>query len=104
MNGYRVEIGDIESAFLQLNYVSGAAVTPVEMPSGVSLVAHWTRSHQAQGRDLSIREDLTEILAPTMIPQHLIELAKLPALPNGKLDRKRMKDIATKYTTTKHSL
>ncbi|MGF1530181.1 MAG: AMP-binding protein [Puniceicoccaceae bacterium] len=94
VNGYRTEIGDVESAFLSLESVSGVAIVAMDTPNGVELVAYWTRANAYRHSKDSIRNPLADKLPPSMVPKHIIELPELPTLVNGKLDRSRIEEMA----------
>jgi amino acid adenylation domain-containing protein len=85
IRGYRVELGEIESALLARPGVAEAAVVALHVPGGeVELAAAYTGSTKdAQG----LLDSLRERLPPYMVPGSLTALAALPLNANGKTDR-----------------
>ncbi|HLO77772.1 MAG TPA: condensation domain-containing protein, partial [Magnetospirillum sp.] len=82
--GVRVDLGEIEQALLKLPQVVEAAVTvtPGEPPT---VVAHVVR---AAGAALpNLRQALAGSLPANMIPSVVLEMAALPRLPSGKVNR-----------------
>ncbi|MFD2169345.1 non-ribosomal peptide synthase/polyketide synthase [Tumebacillus lipolyticus] len=94
VRGYRVELGEIEEALLQQPAVRSAMVVVRPDESGRNdLVAFYVPSELGtSARDL--RSSLEEKLPAYMIPSQLVELAELPMLANGKVDRKALMELA----------
>ena len=91
VRGYRVEPGEIEASLLADASVSRAVVLAREdRPGDVRLVAYLVGQ---LGHVLSVaglRAHLKTTLPDYMVPQHLVVLAAIPLLPNGKVDRKAL--------------
>ena len=90
VNGYRIELGDIEAAITSHPSVAEAAVT-LEADAGQAarLVAHVVGRHGVV--DVGALGDHTHALLPAyMVPRQWVCLAALPRLLNGKLDRRRL--------------
>ncbi|MET9248902.1 amino acid adenylation domain-containing protein [Nonomuraea sp. NPDC003709] len=77
LNGYRVELGEIESALRRLPGVADAAVTLRE-----HLIAYVTPALPAE----ELRASLRAVLPGYMVPAHYVPLATLPRTVNGKID------------------
>ncbi|HJT74451.1 MAG TPA: amino acid adenylation domain-containing protein, partial [Chitinophaga sp.] len=89
IHGYRVELGEIESALL-LHPEVEAAVAAVQAGSGgeKDLVAYLVIRNELNVSD--IRSYLGRNLPAYMIPNYYVQLGELPLTPNGKIDRKRL--------------
>lgn len=86
VRGYRIEIGEIETALRQLPGVDTAAVTVVRRAGGASLVGFLVGE---AGRTLDparLRLALADRLPSYMIPARLLVRSQLPVNSNGKLD------------------
>lgn len=86
LRGFRIELEEIESALASMRGVDGAAAAVVEVGSKPMLVGY------VASRDVAVTNDacrayLAERLPKYMLPQVVMRLERLPALPNGKLDR-----------------
>lgn len=90
IHGYRIELGDIDSALYSLSYVNEAATIAVrEHETGDSfLVAFIDLKLPKPETDIKI--DLGRILPSYMIPKRIIE-KKLPKTGTGKIDRQKLK-------------
>lgn len=93
LRGYRIELGEIEHALTALPGINECVCGVRERsPDDPHLVA-WLRADPGtpiDGKDL--RTALARSLPAYMLPQHFLEIAQLPRLPNGKLDRKSLPD------------
>jgi len=96
LRGFRIEPGDVETALVALDGI-GEAVVVARARGGVShddgdateLVAFVTRT---DARPLDAwRQQLSSQLPAHLVPTRLVELPELPRLPNGKIDRTRLR-------------
>ncbi|GAB6916376.1 hypothetical protein JCM13580A_61780 [Streptomyces drozdowiczii] len=86
LNGFRVELGEIEAALTALDGVTAAcALVREDRPGERRLVAYTVGS--APLADGELRTRLTSTLPPYMVPAAFVALDALPLLPNGKTDR-----------------
>ena len=108
LNGFRIELEEIESAVERCDGVTAAIVTAATPPGSDSdvLVAFFTMS------DVASKDERTQLLAPTdqistliqnlwtrvpatlpsyMVPQFYLPVQKLPLTANGKVDRKALR-------------
>ncbi len=101
LRGYRIEPGEVEASILELPGVEQAAVVARPVGAGtataselgaVQLVAFLRTA--APGIPAGWRPELANRLPDHMIPSRLVELTALPQLPNGKIDRRRLRDMA----------
>lgn len=88
IRGYRVELGEVEAGLLTLDAVTAA----VAWSDGKELCAAVTA---ARSNGTAIREALTEVLPPHMIPRTVTVLDELPLTPNGKYDRRAIGAVVT---------
>ncbi|MFI9569257.1 amino acid adenylation domain-containing protein [Streptomyces rishiriensis] len=85
IRGYRVELGEIESALLAQSGVTEAAAVALHGPDGdIELAAVYTGSARDAG---ALLEGLRERLPAYMVPAVLTALDALPLNANGKVDR-----------------
>ncbi|MDR6534614.1 non-ribosomal peptide synthetase [Variovorax soli] len=88
LRGFRVEMGEIESALLDHPELAHCvAVTRAEREEDVRLVAYFVARGPVPPAPPTLREHLSTRLPHYMIPQHFVALDTMPMLPNGKVDR-----------------
>jgi D-alanine--poly(phosphoribitol) ligase subunit 1 len=86
MNGYRIEIHEIESRLLALSGISEAVVLPLTKKDGAVLrLAAFCTSKLSEKE---IKANLTQTLPSYMVPSQIVIMDALPLNPNGKIDRK----------------
>lgn len=91
--GFRIEIGEIEKTLLRIASVSNGAVVVVEDgKESKRLVAFYCGPQSLEGDDL--RKQLSEWLPRYMLPSAYHWLSHLPLTSNGKIDRKRLVELA----------
>lgn len=95
LNGFRIELGDVEQGLVSLDLVKEAVVLPVEKEGRVShLAGHVVLASEDEARDfqtaLAIKAQLAEILPAYMIPRKIVFHDTFPLNNNGKIDRKRI--------------
>ncbi len=87
IRGFRVEIGEVESKFLSVPYVTEVAVLERLDEQGINhLVAFVVQNDEKTEKQL--RKDIAKKLPEYMVPTYLIRLAEIPLNTNGKVDRK----------------
>ncbi|MEU4223073.1 non-ribosomal peptide synthetase [Nonomuraea sp. NPDC026600] len=94
VNGVRIHPAEVAAAIRACGPVSDVHVTAERSAGRARLTAYVV---PAKGRDLdllALRRDLTTMLPLAMIPTALVELAELPSLPNGKIDRTALRLLA----------
>ena len=89
INGYRVEIGDIENNLKQIEQINNAAV--VFNKSLNKIIAYFTANVQINC--INLKKELKNKLPNYMIPSQFIQLDKLPTNNNGKVDRMQLKSL-----------
>lgn len=86
VRGFRVELGEVESALGSHRAVREAVIKPYRDDSGtLSLAAYVVRTSPVETSDLAahLRKSLPEYMVPTAF----VYLDALPLTPNGKVDR-----------------
>jgi len=91
LNGYRIELQEIDKALQKLPGVSGSAVVPLRRPDGsvARLVAYVAIPGQVRPA-ADWKERLATSLPPYMVPSELLLTADFPVSTNGKIDRKAL--------------
>ena len=91
IRGFRIELGDVEQAFRSIHGVAEAVVQAVDSPSqDRQLMALVVAEEDIE--EISLLDDLRQILPPWMIPQRLRIVTSIPVGANGKLDRVAVKN------------
>ncbi|MDO8910155.1 MAG: amino acid adenylation domain-containing protein [Pseudohongiella sp.] len=94
VNGYRIELDDVETALRSQLGLSEVAVNVIDKGNSASLHA-WV---VADAVPVGWRENLLTVLPAWMVPAALHSVASLPMLPSGKLNRRALvppADVAT---------
>lgn len=87
VRGHRIELGEIEAALGTHAQVARAVVIVREdRPGDVRLVAYVVPKVDMPTA-AALREHLRVSLPEYMLPQHVVAIAAVPLLPNGKMDR-----------------
>lgn len=81
LGGYRIEIGEIESAIRKLTNCNNAVVF-----SGNQLTAYVSRNDN----DINVLEGLKDLIPGYMIPKAVYDIDDMPLSANGKVDRKKL--------------
>ncbi|HYM87355.1 MAG TPA: condensation domain-containing protein, partial [Pseudoxanthomonas sp.] len=91
VRGYRIELGEIESNLSSHPEVSRNIVLAREdRPGDMRLVAYVVLAAGSHADEPALAAHLRATLPDYMIPQHIVALATMPLLPNGKIDRKAL--------------
>ena len=97
LNGYRIELGDIESNILEMDDVTYCVVLPIERRGEVKgLAAFVTLDHPVEDEfeySQSVRKYIAEKLPHYMVPKKCIVLDEMPMTNNGKADRRALKEM-----------
>ncbi|MGY0503204.1 amino acid adenylation domain-containing protein [Nocardia sp. FBN12] len=94
VRGYRIEVGEIETALRRSADIDTAAVTVVRRAGGASLVGFVVGK---AGRAVivgRVRADLAQRLPAYMIPARIVVMDQLPVNVNGKLDSHALNELA----------
>lgn len=88
--GYRIELEEVENALHRIEYVS-EAVAIHSVSEGISrLIA--AAAVRRETSEEQLRQDLRKLIPDYMIPSAFYFEETLPKNPNGKVDRKRIKE------------
>lgn len=94
VNGYRVDLGDIEKNLEKVNVIKEARVFYLNCNSeGKKLVAYII----GKEKEISLKKllsDIREILPGYMIPSYFIQVSKFPTNINGKMDYSKLPNIS----------
>ncbi|MDP7720959.1 amino acid adenylation domain-containing protein [Mycobacterium sp. TY814] len=91
IRGYRIECGEIAAALTALDGIEQAAVIARHDGAGEPrLVAYLTTTNKAGISVAQVRDQLTQMLPPYMVPAAFVTLEELPLTVNGKLDRRAL--------------
>jgi D-alanine--poly(phosphoribitol) ligase subunit 1 len=86
LNGYRIEINEIENRLLAMSGINEAVVLPLmKSGGGVLRIAAFCVTDLAPE---AIKSSLSEVIPHYMVPSQIIIKDALPLNPNGKIDRK----------------
>lgn len=91
VRGFRVELGEIETALRQHSEVNNTVVTALGGGSDEKRLVAYVVPNQEQAPTIEkLRSFLQEKLPNYMIPSAFVMLDDLPLMPNGKLDRQAL--------------
>ncbi|MEU3795530.1 amino acid adenylation domain-containing protein [Streptomyces fructofermentans] len=91
VNGYRVELGEVEAALGALPGAAASAAAVQTLPSGAAqLVGYLVGAQNAALTEATVRQALVTALPTHMVPARVVFLPQLPLTPNGKLDRRAL--------------
>ena len=98
LNGFRVEIEDVENNLVKVENISRAAVLPVYDGEKVQSLAAFVLLEKPDGltnlkRSIKIKEALREFLPSYMVPRKITAVESFPLNTNGKVDRKKLKEL-----------
>lgn len=86
LNGYRIEINEIENRLLAMSGIREAVVLPLKKTGGgVLRIAAFCVTNLAPE---AIKRSLSQVIPSYMVPSQIIIKDALPLNPNGKIDRK----------------
>ncbi|MFD6397937.1 condensation domain-containing protein [Nocardia sp. NPDC060249] len=94
VRGYRIEVGEIETALRRSADIDTAAVTVVRRAGGASLVGFVVGKAGRTVIVSRVRADLAQRLPAYMIPARIVVLDQLPVNVNGKLDGPALNELA----------
>ncbi|WP_234123527.1 D-alanine--poly(phosphoribitol) ligase subunit DltA [Clostridium hydrogenum] len=97
LNGFRIELEDIENNLRKLDYVSNAVALPVKHEEKISYIAAFVKLSKSIDEKefkiaMKIKNDLSKFLPSYMIPRKVKLLNKFPINTNGKIDRKLLQE------------
>ncbi|MEU4923883.1 amino acid adenylation domain-containing protein [Streptomyces parvus] len=89
IRGHRIELDEIEAALALVPGVEEAAVVATT-DEGRGRLTAYALSREDSVTVSTVRSQLAGRLPKYMIPHHVMLVAELPRLPNGKIDRRRL--------------
>ncbi|THA71980.1 D-alanine--poly(phosphoribitol) ligase [Streptomyces sp. A0958] len=98
VQGYRVELAEVEHALRAASPVSGAVVVGVPVANSTELVAFYLGEERAPRE---FHRDLAPVLPPQLIPRHYHRLDEFPLNTNKKTDRLALTALAAERHGTK---
>ncbi|MDP4103495.1 MAG: D-alanine--poly(phosphoribitol) ligase subunit DltA [Bacillota bacterium] len=98
LHGYRMELEEIEHHISESIYVKSAVIVPVYLNEKIEYLTaaivpakhEFEKEYQLTS---AIKKELGEKLPAYMIPRKFIYQEELPMTPNGKIDRKHIKEM-----------
>lgn len=91
LRGFRVELGEIESALRDLTHAAEVVVSLRDDVAGEKrLVAYVVTADGTPPDDSGLRSALRERLPDYMVPARIVGLSALPLTPNRKVDRRAL--------------
>ena len=95
LNGYRIEIEDIENNLVKVNNVKNAAVVPVNKDDKIAYLTAFVELKEDNGlsglkNGIAIKKELGELIPSYMVPRNIKIIKQFPTNVNGKIDRKKL--------------
>ncbi len=103
LNGFRVELAELEAELQRVACVREAAVVAVpaeDAQAGLQPAAFVVVQADEQNPQASIRRDLALRLPEPLLPRRIQVVAQLPRLANGKVDRQGLAKLAPQAPQT----
>lgn len=97
LNGYRIELEDVEKNLNKISCIENSAVIPVYKNSRVEYIVGFVVMSEDLGlsrakTNIRIKKELKQRVPSYMIPKKIIVLDRFPVNTNGKIDRKQLAD------------
>ena len=89
VRGFRLELGEIENRLVEFEGIKEAVVLAKEDKAGDKYLCAYTASEEKLSTEL-LKAHLSKYLPSYMIHSVFIQLASLPLMPNGKVNRKAL--------------
>lgn len=95
LNGYRIEIEDIENNLIKVNNIKNAAVIPVHKDNKIAYLTAFVELKNDNGlsslkNGISIKKELGKLIPSYMVPRNIKVIKQFPTNINGKIDRKKL--------------
>ena len=91
INGQRVEMGEVEVQLGKIKGIKTAVVKAFTDDNGQTYICgYFTAGSKIS--DADIRRSLLKKFPPYMVPRFLVQIDEFPLTPNGKLDRKALRE------------
>ena len=96
LNGYRIELAEVEANIKKIEHVDDAAVVIHTQNENKQLIAFWVSSHN----EIDFKSELKNFLPAYMIPSRYIKLDFLPLNKNGKTDKIHLSQLPLESENT----
>ncbi len=98
LNGFRVELEDVEANLLKVDNIARAAVLPVTVDGTVQGLTAFILLEKPDGmtslqRAKAVKQALGALLPSYMVPRKIRCVDRFPLNPNGKIDKKALADL-----------
>lgn len=95
LNGYRIEIEDIENNLVKVNNIKNAAVVPVNKDGKIAYLTAFVELKEDNGlsglkNGIAIKKELGKLIPSYMVPRNIKIVKRFPTNVNGKIDRKKL--------------
>lgn len=85
VRGYRVEPGEVEKLISSVPGIGNVCVMAQNDPSGQKQLIGFYTAEQSRDTD-TLRQQLHRLMPAYMVPAFLVQIEKIPATPNGKVN------------------
>ncbi|MBU8567933.1 amino acid adenylation domain-containing protein [Virgibacillus pantothenticus] len=89
INGYRVQLGEIENKLMKKTNIEEAVVLVKDKENGSKIIIAYIVCHDVMNFE-QLKDNLYEELPPYMIPAHIIRVDKIPLTQNGKVNKREL--------------
>ncbi len=100
IRGYRIELGEVTSKLNKQKGVKQGVVLVKQDNVGNNMLIAYIEKATDDSIE-GIRKELGESLPAYMLPSQYVEVSVFPLTPNGKIDRKALKEIEVELVKTK---
>ncbi|HEU0252047.1 MAG TPA: condensation domain-containing protein, partial [Pyrinomonadaceae bacterium] len=90
VRGFRIEIGEIETALNEYPAVRESVVVAQDDPSGDKRLVAYVVTDEVRLASSELRKYLAARIPEYMVPSAFVQLDQLPLTPNGKVDRQAL--------------
>ncbi|MCO1579142.1 amino acid adenylation domain-containing protein [Crossiella sp. SN42] len=91
VDGFRVELGEVQNALRSIDGVQDAVVIAVERERGTQLAGYYVAAEAlTPGR---VRYELGGTLAGYLVPASVVRVERIPLTRNGKVDKERLAQL-----------
>jgi amino acid adenylation domain-containing protein len=93
--GYRIELGEIEAALNAMERLKESAVVGIDSSGfeGTAICCAYAPMDGEELEPTSVRANLAKVLPSYMLPSRWLTFRELPKNLNGKIDRRRLKEM-----------
>ena len=93
--GYRIELGEIETALNTIPNLHECAVVaiPIGGFEGTRICCAYVPLSDSEITPVSLRKELSRLVAPYMLPANWLAMESLPKNANGKIDRPKLMEV-----------